>query len=309
MLRVAWPTDYFGDGNSFGYSVHNTEAREAVRRAGIEIDPGARLALHVAPAHRFRPLEGKLNILYTAWESTDLTPDFREGLRRADAVVVTASFLVRAIRREFRELPVHYCPLGVDSGAFPFVVRRAPPPGRPFRFLWLGAPNARKGWEIVLEAWRGLARIRGMGLERNVPPAELYVKTSVTGRLLDIPVRGGRIVFDSRRLSREALARVYAGAHAFLFPSFGEGFGLTMAEAMATGLPVLFTPWSAMRDLADESCGYPLRYELIRHDLAGKTSNNGSNKDIQDVQDGKDVRQAGPNYPVHPVYPVEGVVA
>jgi hypothetical protein len=27
-----------------------------------------------------------------------------------------------------------------------------------------------------------------------------------------------------------------------------------------------------MRELADESCGYPLRYRLIRHDLAGDGS-------------------------------------
>ena len=103
----------------------------------------------------------------------------------------------------------------------------------------------------------------------RLPPVELYVKTSVTGRRAEIPVRGAPVIFDSRRLSRAELGRLYRSAHAFLFPSFGEGFGLTMAEAMASGLPVLFTPWSAMRDLADESCGYPLRYELVRHDLAG----------------------------------------
>ena len=117
-----------------------------------------------------------------------------------------------------------------------------------------------------MEAWKGLARIGSMPGVR-LPRVELYVKTSVTGRRAEIPVRGAPVTFDSRRLSRAELAELYRSAHAFLFPSFGEGFGLTMAEAMASGLPVLFTPWSAMRDLADESCGYPLRYELIRHDL------------------------------------------
>ncbi len=265
-MKVAWPTDYLGDGNSFGYSVHNDEAREALRNQGFEIDPGARVAVHVAPAHRFRPLDGKLNILYTAWESTDLTPDVREGMARADAVAVTARFLVEAVRRELPTQSVHYCPLGVRAEDFPMERRSRPERGARFRFLWLGAPNARKGWGIVTEAWKGLARIASMPGAR-LPPAELYVKTSVTGRKEEIPVRGAPVVFDSRRLSRAELAGLYRSAHAFLFPSFGEGFGLTMAEAMAAGLPVLFTPWSAMRDLADESCGYPLRYELIRHDL------------------------------------------
>jgi len=266
-LSVAWPAEYAGDGNSFGYSVHNEEARKALVRAGCAIDPGAPVAVHVTPAQRFAPLHGRINILYTAWESPDLTPAFREGLRRADTVAVTATFLVDVVRRELPGKPVHYCPLGVDADAFGFRERRAPTAGEPFRFLWVGAPNARKGWEVVREAWRGYARLAAMGAP--VPPAELYVKTSVTGRLERLHVPGAPVVFDSRRLPREELARLYASAHAFLFPSFGEGFGLTMAEAMATGLPVIYTPWSAMKDLADEECGYPLKYELLRHDLAG----------------------------------------
>jgi glycosyltransferase involved in cell wall biosynthesis len=269
-MKIHWATDYHGDGNSFGYAVHNEEARRALVGIGATLDPSAPVAVHVAPAHRFRPVPNKLNVLYTAWESTDLTPSFREGLSRADAVAVTARFLVDPFARAAPGVPVEHCPLGVRGEDFPFVTRSAPPRGRAFRFLWLGAPNARKGWEIVREAWRGFARLRSMGA--RVPAAELYVKTSVTGRLEGVPVRGARIVFDSRRLARGDLARLYQSAHCFLFPSFGEGFGLTMAEALATGLPAVFTPWSATADLADESSGYPLRYRLVTHDLAGDGS-------------------------------------
>lgn len=264
-LRVAWPTEYEGLGNSFGYAVHNEEARRAAVRAGIEPDPEAPLALHVAPAHLFRPLPGKHNILYTAWESTDLTPSFRDGLMRADAVIVTASFLLDAVRRAAPGRPVYLCHLGVDAGSFPFKMRRPPPAGRPFRFLWVGAPNARKGWQVVREAWRMFVSLGAMGV--RLPKAELYLKTTVTDRFERIDLPGARIIFDSRRLPRGELARLYGSAHAFLFPSFGEGFGLTLAEAMATGLPALFTDWSAMRDFADRSTGFPLKYELARCEL------------------------------------------
>lgn len=270
MKRVHWPSEYDGDGNSFGYSVHNARARSALLAEGFRLDRAAPVALQVAPAQLFRRVQGKLNVLFTAWESTDLTPEVRAGLDRADVIVVPASFLVETFRRELPGKPVHHCPLGVDVETFAFRRRSAPAPNRRFRFLWLGAPNARKGWEIVLEAWRGYARLALMAEMKGapVPRAELYIKTSVTSRLARLEVPGAPVVFDSRRLPRDELARLYHSAHAFLFPSFGEGFGLTMAEAMATGLPVIYTPWSAMTDLAGETCGYPLRYTLMKHDLA-----------------------------------------
>ena len=43
-------------------------------------------------------------------------------------------------------------------------------------------------------------------------------------------------------LPREELARVYAAADLFVFPSKSETFGLVMLEAMATGTPVAAYP-------------------------------------------------------------------
>jgi len=248
-LNVTWATDYFGDGNAYGYSIHNRRAREAVREAGLTLSDDADVAIHVCPAHRFAPIAGKRNILYTAWEAEDLPPRYVERMRRADAIVVTATFLLPVVRRHVPDVPVFLCHLGVDAAAFPFT-RREHRPGRTFRFLWIGAPNARKGWELILQAWRVFA---------GDPRFELYIKTTVTGQRERID----NVVFDSRNYTQRELADLYGSAHAFLFPSFGEGFGLTMAEAMATGLPVIYTPWSAMNDLADASCGYPLRYRMI----------------------------------------------
>ncbi len=248
-LRVLWATDYEADGNAYGYSMHTARARDAVEKAGVQLDPSAPVAVHVAPAHLFRPIPGRRNILYMAWETEDLPEAHLKGVAAADAVAVTASFLVDVIRRRFPEKPVARCPLGVDADTFSFRHRRKPL-DRPFRFLWVGAPNARKGWELVLSAWKPF---------EDDGRAELYLKTTVTNRF----ERHRNILFDSRNLPLDELVSLYHSAHAFLFPSFGEGFGLTLAEAMATGLPALFTPWSSLPDFADASCAYPLKYQLI----------------------------------------------
>jgi glycosyltransferase involved in cell wall biosynthesis len=251
-MRVCWATDYEGVGNSFGYSNMNAEARKAIVAAGMQLDPNAEIAVHVAPAHLFNPIEGKRNVLFTAWEMEDFPPRYVEEMSKADAIVVTASFLVPIVKRHFPEKSVFLCHLGIDADTFHFI-RREKPIGKPFRFLWVGAPNARKGWELVLESFRPFMCDRRF---------ELYIKTTVTEKTERI----GNVIFDSRKMTKPQLAALYHSAHCFVFPSFGEGFGLTMAEAMATGLPVVYTPWSSLTDLAPAYAGrfgYPLKYTMI----------------------------------------------
>ena len=50
-------------------------------------------------------------------------------------------------------------------------------------------------------------------------------------------------------------ADIYASSHC------SEGFGLTVAEAMARGKPVVATDFGGTRDFLDASCGYPVRAE------------------------------------------------
>src|SRR6185295_2786220 len=47
------------------------------------------------------------------------------------------------------------------------------------------------------------------------------------------------------------LARLYHEAHCFVLPTRGEGFGMPILEAMATGLPVIVTGYSGHLDFCN----------------------------------------------------------
>ena len=63
---------------------------------------------------------------------------------------------------------------------------------------------------------------------------------------------------EVRRLgyvAEDELPLLYAGAHAFAFPSLYEGFGLPVLEAMASGVPALTSNVSSLPELARDDGG------------------------------------------------------
>jgi len=54
-------------------------------------------------------------------------------------------------------------------------------------------------------------------------------------------------------INNDQLVALYSGADLFVFPSFGEGFGLPVLEAMACGTPVLCSNVSALPEVAGDA--------------------------------------------------------
>jgi glycosyltransferase involved in cell wall biosynthesis len=63
-----------------------------------------------------------------------------------------------------------------------------------------------------------------------------------------------RVTFHGQ-ISRAAVEELYAGADAFLFPSFREPSGSVVFEALRHGLPVITTDRGGPGFVVDETCG------------------------------------------------------
>lgn len=258
-MNVDWavaPPDNPG-GNSMGYTVANTRLRDALLATGVTFDVRAEVAVHVCTPMAFVPVPDRRNVLYTMWESPDFPERMRMRLGEADLVLVPSRFCADLFRPFCRSVAV--VPLGVDLDLYrPPAAPREWVKGESFQWLAVGAPNARKGWDVILDVWNHVFKGR--------PECHLYIKIMGSSDAMKealgdgwtphpkgVLVRGNAIL-DMRRLPAPLLARTYQMSHGFLYPTSGEGFGLTLLEAMATGLPAIVTRYSGVLDFTSADC-------------------------------------------------------
>jgi len=83
-------------------------------------------------------------------------------------------------------------------------------------------------------------------------------------RMIDEATNGcSNIAILSKTVNDMELQRLYLDADVFISLHRAEGFGLTIAEAMLHGLPVIATDWSGNVDFLNDDTGLPVPFRLI----------------------------------------------
>ncbi|HEU4404804.1 MAG TPA: glycosyltransferase family 4 protein [Polyangiaceae bacterium] len=234
-------------------------------------DGNERLAiLHTIPTS-FQDLtkNERVRVGLTAWDAPVLPSTWVEPSARVDEIWVPSEFSAGAFR-EATKTPVEVIPHPV----VPFEGGAAPYPGLPdgrFFFLSVFEWQERKNPIGLLRAFRAafqgkrdVALVLKLGYHFGASRDDI-------ARELRREARGGvgpwrapdvYVIWDD--LSPPMLARLFRRADAYVSLHRAEGFGLCMAQAMATGKPVVATAYSANLEYMDDASAFLVPGELVR---------------------------------------------
>ena len=214
----------------------------------------------------------KIRVGLFVWETSVVPSNWLRNVNRLDAIWVPSEFCA-AIFRQTINIPVHVVPYVVENE-----------PELPLDHRAAAVLRSTYGLDLkrrtILYAFDGssyLARKNPQALIRAFRESGLHAQgwqlVLKTKHVFDLPEEGKRLfelvgttgdvkVIDQPMADHDlralfGIAGIYASSHS------SEGFGFTIAEAMEMGKIVVATDYGGSRDFLDETCGFPVKAEVI----------------------------------------------
>ncbi|MHC4549326.1 MAG: glycosyltransferase family 4 protein [Planctomycetota bacterium] len=220
-----------GGGDIFHFAnTYGVYSGVAAKRAGMKVVVDQQ---SVHPAYTLEVVGEEYRRL-GLWDLGTDRPTVRRIVRElelADLILAPSRFVLE--ENVNRGIPVarqRVVPLGVNTNLFRPAQRTRRRSAR-FRILFVGRINASKGVHYLLEAVAAMndPRIELQLVGARAPDAGALLRRH-EGRFTHVPT-----------VPPQELAAIYRQADAFCLPSLAEGSALVSYEAMASGLPCVFT--------------------------------------------------------------------
>ena len=229
-------------------------------------------------------LENRYNIALWAWEIEEFPDWMAKSAVYLDEIWANSSFSAKAIAKKV-DIPVH---------PFPLPIRTPNPPARsrydfglPEGFLFMFCFDmdsifARKNPLALIEAFKTAfpseaeAHLLIKSINGDRHPEEVKLLQTASNGRRDILLWDGYLAGEEQDM-------LMAACDAYVSLHRSEGFGLTMAEAMALGRPVIATGYSGNLDFMNEENSFLVPHDPVKVGAGNDPYPNGANWAEPDV--------------------------
>lgn len=118
-------------------------------------------------------------------------------------------------------------------------------------FVILGTIEGRKNHALLLSVWQRMLAQMGDVCPRLIIIGRRGWEADNVFATLDNVDFGGKVI-EAGAVDDAQLAQLLGKARALLFPSFAEGFGIPLVEALTAGIPVIASDLDVFREVAGD---------------------------------------------------------
>jgi glycosyltransferase involved in cell wall biosynthesis len=199
-----------------------------------------------------------------AWELPQVPDEWRYGIPFVHEIWVPSSFVANAVSPIAANRPVRVIFHPVALSHSDSATNRAPEQSV-FRVLTIfntASSVSRKNPLASIRAFRA-----AFGGDPNtrliIKVANMSSFKEMSRMITEAITECSNITVLSKTVDDVELERLYLEADVFISLHRAEGFGLTIAEAMLHGLPVIATGWSGNVDFLGDQTGVPIPFRLV----------------------------------------------
>ncbi|MCV2361773.1 glycosyltransferase [Paucibacter sp. TC2R-5] len=251
----------------FPANPHFLAANQDLATMHARLDSMPQSATHVTSRNLYPPrvsdMGSPLNLLHHyAWEESGFPAEWVQNFNQhLQGLTCLSEHVQKVLIDNGVSVPMVTSGCGVDHWERVVATSNVSFPGKRFRVLHVSSCFPRKGADALLKAFGAVFSqaddvsliIKTFANPHNDIHQQLAACRAANPQYPDVHVIEGD-------LSDNDLKALYQQCHVLAAPSRAEGFGLPMAEAMLSGLPVITTAWSGQLDFCSEENSWLVDY-------------------------------------------------